>query len=103
MRYFNGESELRMAMRHALEGQAAISRQQKLIAKMRERGLSIRQAEDVLAWMVKIQWVLEGDYEEVRERVLSCLEPPVTPPRLIYRSRDGRRGMAANFFRSRSR
>jgi hypothetical protein len=101
MLYFKGESELRMAMRHAHEGRAAISHQQKLIAKMRERGLPTRHAEDVLAWMVKTQWVLEEDYEKVRQRLLAYLEPPVTPLRLTYRSRDGRRGMAGNFSRSR--
>jgi hypothetical protein len=43
---------------------------------------------------------VEEDYEKVRQRLLGYLEPPV-PPRLIYRSRDDRRGMAANFSRSR--
>jgi hypothetical protein len=81
MLYFNGESELRMAMRHAQEGRAAISRQQKLIAKMGERGLPTRRAEDILAWMIETQSVLEEDYEKVRQRLLGYLEPPVTPPR----------------------
>lgn len=86
MRCFNDESELRMAMRHAREGCACVIKQCKLQAKLRQRGLSTREAEDVVTWMVEAQWALKGDYEKVRQQTLAHLEaamaaasPPVNP------------------------
>ena len=85
MRYFNGESELRMAMRHVQEGHACIARQLKLIAKLRERGQPTQRAEEVLLWMEEIQRTFEEDYETVRQKAMMSLTqaglqvPPSTP------------------------
>jgi len=71
-----------MAMRHAQDGRACIAKQYDLIAKLRQRGLSTRKAEDVLTWMVKTQWVLEEDYEKLRQQIKSAVAAaslPVSP------------------------
>lgn len=60
-----GESELRMALRHAKTGQDCIARQLKLIAVLRGKGLPTEEAETVLHWLEEVQRGFEDHYEKL--------------------------------------
>ena len=74
MLYLNGESELRIAMRHVQQGRDCVRRQLDLIAKLRERGLPTGQAEEIFIWLDETQRAFEVDYLSVKRKVLARLE-----------------------------
>jgi hypothetical protein len=68
------ESELRMALRHVQQGRRCIERQLKVIATLRDRGLPIGQAEEVLRWLEEWQLEFEAHYYQVLSEGTSRLE-----------------------------
>jgi hypothetical protein len=74
-----GESELRMALRHVKTGRRCIMRQFNLIAVLRGKGLPTEEAETVLHWLEEVQRGFEDHYEKLLSEGLA-------------RNRMGRRG-----------
>ena len=66
MLYINGESEIRMALRHVRQGQDCIFRQLALFARLREKGILTHLAETVLLRMEEIQHEFERHYLNIR-------------------------------------
>ena len=58
------ESELRMALRHVKTGQACITRQQTVIATLRNKSLPTEQAQAVLDWLEEAQRGFEDHYKQ---------------------------------------
>jgi hypothetical protein len=61
----SGESELRMALRHAREGRGRILRQRAVIASLRNLGLPTGRAEEVLLWLEEWQRQFEDHYNNL--------------------------------------
>jgi hypothetical protein len=60
-----GESELRMALRHVQTGRRCITRQLNVVATLRSKGLPTAEAETVLQWLEETQQTFEGHYQKV--------------------------------------
>jgi hypothetical protein len=61
----DGESALRMALRHVREGRRCIQRQVGIISNLRARRLPTDMAEGVLHWMEEMQLRFEDDYNNL--------------------------------------
>jgi hypothetical protein len=70
-----GETELRMALRHVREGQACIARQIRVLANLRENGLPTEQAERVLLWLKETQRQFEEHYRSLLAIGAERVEP----------------------------
>jgi hypothetical protein len=70
----DGESVLRMALRHVQEGRRCIQRQHGVISTLRDRGLPTGQAEDVLHALEETQRQFEDDYNDLLSGGLRRIE-----------------------------
>jgi hypothetical protein len=78
-----GESELRMALRHVRTGRRCIMRQLHVVATLRSKGLPTAEAETVLHWLEETQQTFEDHYQKVFSDGFAVIEAREQYPPLL--------------------